>query len=153
MGFLPLATDSGIYYKDGTYIAIYVDDLLIIGQDKERIRELKEALNQRFHMSDLGPCSFYLGIRIQRDRPNRKITLDQEAYIDKILQQFNFDSGAANATPMATTTKLEKAPLDYECDPGLRRNYQSAVGSLMYLMLSITRVRGTSDRKLRKCHN
>ena len=40
-------------------------------------------------MTDLGPCSYYLGIQILRDRLNRKIHLVQTAYIDKVLNTFN----------------------------------------------------------------
>ncbi len=45
-------------------IAIYVDDLLILGTEKKEINNIKEALKAKFHMSDLGPVSFYLGIAV-----------------------------------------------------------------------------------------
>lgn len=51
------------------FIAIYVDDLLIVGPDMKKIDALKAASSDRFKMTDLGECHFYLGIRIRRHRP------------------------------------------------------------------------------------
>ena len=64
LGFHPLTSDMGIFAKGHTYIAVYVDDLLIAGPSKEEIQELKNALSNRFQMTDLGPCSYYLGMAI-----------------------------------------------------------------------------------------
>jgi ABC-type uncharacterized transport system fused permease/ATPase subunit len=67
-------------------IAIYVDDLLMTGPSKTDISEVKQALNGRFQMTDLGPCTFYLGIFVRRDRANRSLYLSQRAYIEKFLK-------------------------------------------------------------------
>ena len=64
LGFHPLTSDVGIFAKGHTYIAVYVDDLLIAGPSKEEIQELKNALSNRFQMTDLGPCSYYLGMAV-----------------------------------------------------------------------------------------
>ena len=64
---------------EGTHLhAVYVDDLLIAGPSKEEIQKLKKALSKRFDMTDLGPCSYYLGMTITRDRKNRTIRLSQK---------------------------------------------------------------------------
>ena len=60
--YYPIASDSGVFTKNGTYIAVYVDDLLIVGNNKAQIKALKDVLSARFQMTDLGPCNFYLGI-------------------------------------------------------------------------------------------
>jgi hypothetical protein len=51
-------------------VAVYVDDLLIFGADKAKVQHLKNALNGRFSMKDLGPVKWYLGIAIEE--PHRK---------------------------------------------------------------------------------
>lgn len=136
LGFEPISADSGVFVcrKTGIFIAVYVDDLLLVGQDKEEISKVKKALNERFKMTDLGPCQYYLGIRIRRDRRNRTIYLDQQGYINKILELHGMSTGKAVDTPM-TTTKLQKAKDGYIAPEEMKRNYQSAVGSLMYLMM------------------
>jgi hypothetical protein len=140
LGFEPLTSDLSVFRKGSVLIAVYVDDLLTIGPSKDELARLKQALSNRFHMSDLGPCHYYLGIKIDRDRANRTISLSQGAYITKILRQFGMWESADGqpvsnrATPM-DQTKLEPANSDYRCLPDERTKYQAMVGSLMYAML------------------
>src|SRR6202012_951432 len=62
LGFTALSSDLCVFHNAGTYIAVFVDDLLIVGPSKPEITNLKEKLNLRFHMTDLGPCCYYLGM-------------------------------------------------------------------------------------------
>lgn len=87
------------------YIAVYVNDLLIVGPSIAEIKKIKRKLANRFQMTDLGPCSYYLEMSVQRDRQNRKLYLSQEAYIDKVAHQF----GINNAAPV--NISMETSPL------------------------------------------
>jgi hypothetical protein len=136
LGFQPLDADSSVFCRDGVIIAIYVDDLLIAGAFKLDINKIKDSLKERFKMSDLGACHFYLGMEVIRDRPRRTLRLSQTAYLRKVLQDFGMEHcNDKITTPMETSSRLMPADPGYEADPKLRRNYQSAVGSLMYAML------------------
>jgi hypothetical protein len=76
LGFQPLTSDNYIFLdSNGNYIAIFVDDLLIIGPSLADINDIKTKLNERFHMTDLGPCKYYLGMEVTRDQPNRMLKL------------------------------------------------------------------------------
>ena len=44
---------------------LYVDDMLITGDDSEYISVLKKQLGEQFQISDLGPLSYFLGIEVQ----------------------------------------------------------------------------------------
>jgi len=134
LGFSPLHSDLGIFSKGHVYIAVYVDDLLIAGPSKTQIKEIKDALNKHFEMTDLGPCSYYLGMSITRDRQNRIIWLSQHGYIEKLLKDFGMWECNPTATPM-DTSKLEPMPEGYQVTEEDRLWYASAVGSLMYAML------------------
>ena len=48
LGFSPLLSDLGVFTKGHIYLAVYVDDLLIIGPDKSEIQKIKDALSKRF---------------------------------------------------------------------------------------------------------
>ncbi|RYC78842.1 hypothetical protein BFJ63_vAg18284, partial [Fusarium oxysporum f. sp. narcissi] len=56
LGFKPLLSDMGVFVKCHTFIAVYVDDLLIAGPSKDEIVAVKQALCNKFKMTDLGPC-------------------------------------------------------------------------------------------------
>lgn len=57
-------------------------------------------------MIDLGPISFYLGLKVERDREKRTIKLSQPAYIDKILSKFHLDQASPANTPMKESAVL-----------------------------------------------
>lgn len=134
LGFQPLSSDLGVFSKQNIYIAIYVDDLLLAGPSLEEVDILKSQLKERFEMTDLGPCSYYLGVEIKRDRRNRTIRLSQKAYIDKILQEQDMAHCKPVCTPMSTD-KLYPADHGYQATESDRHQYAKAVGSLMYLMM------------------
>jgi hypothetical protein len=134
-GLKPCDADRSVFYNKDVIVAVYVDDLLLFGFDKRKIQNLKKALSERFEMEDLGACSWYLGIDIQRDRSQRIITLNQKTYIEKILRRFDLFNCTPADTPMVAGCKLSKAPEDYICTAFFRERYQEAIGSLMYAML------------------
>jgi hypothetical protein len=84
--FCPLSSDPGVFTRQSTYIAVYVDDLLIIGPNMSEIRKIKLELCKRFQMSDLGPCTYYLGMCVVRDLPSRTLRLNQRGYIEQVLR-------------------------------------------------------------------
>ena len=115
-----------------TILALYVDDLLILGDSREEISSIKDEFSKRFEMKDLGPAKVMLGIEISRDRKNRKLFISQQQYIDEILKRFNMNESRTVTTPMEKSSlseldiKDERAP---ENTP-----YRQAIGSLIYLV-------------------
>ena len=71
LGFMRSKSDNCVYYKaEGDrilIIALYVDDMLFIGNSKEMILELKSQLSLKFEMKNLGSEKFILGMEIIRD--------------------------------------------------------------------------------------
>jgi hypothetical protein len=134
LGFKPLWSDVGVFVKGTTFIAVYVDDLLIVGPDKKKIKNIKSQLSSRFKMTDLGPCEYYLGMTVRRDRTNRAIYLSQSAYIQKVLEEFDLWECSHNTTPVATS-KFNPPANGYKADQELMNWYARAIGSLMYAML------------------
>lgn len=67
---------------------MYVDDILLTGNNKEMIKGVKSQLSSQFEMKDLGAVNFILGIEIRRDNINRKLWLNQSFHVDIILQRF-----------------------------------------------------------------
>ena len=70
------------------FLVLYVDDILLIGNDAETLSNVKKWLAEQFQMKDLGETSYILGIQIIRDHKNKLLELSQASYIDKMLAQF-----------------------------------------------------------------
>ena len=55
-----------------------MDDMLVVGPNKDQIQELKAQLAREFDMKDLGLANKILGMQIHRDRSNKKIWLTKK---------------------------------------------------------------------------
>ncbi|KAL3846133.1 hypothetical protein ACJIZ3_003536 [Penstemon smallii] len=138
-----LSSDPCAYYKRfgiGNFIILllYVDDMLVAGPNKDRIKELKAQLAREFEMKDLGPANKILGMQIYRDRNNRKIWLSQQNYLKKILRRFNMQDCKPISTPLPINFKLSSSMSpsnEAERMEMSRVPYASAVGSLMFAMV------------------
>ena len=71
------------------FLVLYVDDILLIGNDIPILQNVKSWLGNCFLMEDLGEAAYILGIKIYRDRSKRLIGLSQSTYIDKVLNRFS----------------------------------------------------------------
>ena len=45
---------------------MYVDDIILVGNDKEEIDQVKEALNKTFKIKDLSDLRYFLGFKVAR---------------------------------------------------------------------------------------
>ena len=72
LGFTRRKADHCVYFKligdRVIYLVLYVDDMLLVGNDKEIIQYLKTQLSSKFDMKDLGAENYILGMEIKRDR-------------------------------------------------------------------------------------
>jgi hypothetical protein len=70
-------------------VVLYVDDMLLVGNNMDVIKEVKSQLSSKFDMKDLGAAKFIMGMEIKRDRANKKLWLNQRKHVETILQRFN----------------------------------------------------------------
>ncbi|KAL0427629.1 UNVERIFIED_CONTAM: Retrovirus-related Pol polyprotein from transposon TNT 1-94 [Sesamum latifolium] len=73
------------------YLVLYVDDILLIGNDVKMLRDIKAWLSTQFSMKDMGEASYILGIKIYRDRSRRMLGLTQSSYIEKARCRLRFE--------------------------------------------------------------
>ena len=64
VSFKLLNSNSLVFAKGSMYIAVYINDLLLIGPDIINIEIVKAQLSERFSMTNLGPVAHYLGIKV-----------------------------------------------------------------------------------------
>ncbi|KAL0416298.1 UNVERIFIED_CONTAM: hypothetical protein Slati_3461700 [Sesamum latifolium] len=64
------------------YLVLYVDDILLIGNDVKMLGDIKAWLSTQFSMKDMDEASYILGIKIYRDRSRRMLGLTQFSMSD-----------------------------------------------------------------------
>uniref|UniRef100_A0A2N9FUY1 Reverse transcriptase Ty1/copia-type domain-containing protein n=1 Tax=Fagus sylvatica TaxID=28930 RepID=A0A2N9FUY1_FAGSY len=119
-------------------LSLYVDDILLVGNDMDSIVTTKKWLSSTFEMKDMGEANFVLGVKITRDRSKKLLSLSQGTYIKKILERFHMHNSKPIDTPMekGCTLSLDQCPKnDEEKNQMSKVPYASAIRSLMYAML------------------
>ena len=115
--------------EDHTFILVWVDDIIVASRSMTVVSDVKKALEATFHMEDRGRLHWFLGLRIRREEGN--VTVDQERYIETMLERFQMDQWKPSRTPADLNLKPQTAQNgDEEVD---QRIYRSLVGSLLYL--------------------
>jgi hypothetical protein len=93
VGFTQSKVDHYVYFKliDDHFscLELYVDDMLLIENEKEIIWDVKTHFSSKFYMKDLGSTNFIFGMEIKRDQENKKRWLNLRKSVETILQRFN----------------------------------------------------------------
>ena len=130
-------TDETIYIRDEgdskTYIVLYVDDLLIAGNSLERVNNVKDLLNGNFKMKDLGEANMFIGIKITRNRMDRKLFLDQSRYIRSVLDKYRMADCNPYSSPAHHNEQVGISSAEPFENPSV---YQSAVGALNWIAIN-----------------
>lgn len=87
-------------------------------------------------MVDMGPISFYLGLKVERDRGKQTIKLSQPAYINKVFSRFHLDKAHAVTTPMKESAMLQ-TKTEGQASTAERERYQGIIGSIIFSMVEI----------------
>nr|GEU37748.1 hypothetical protein [Tanacetum cinerariifolium] len=113
-GFTQNRDEPCVYLKASgsniTFLILYVDDILIMGNSIPMLQSVKTYLGKCFAMKDLGEAAYILGIKIYRDRSRRSIPMQEKLKLSK-------SQGASTPTELK---RMQNVP------------YASAVGSIMY---------------------
>ncbi|XP_057734655.1 uncharacterized mitochondrial protein AtMg00810-like [Arachis stenosperma] len=112
-------------------LLLYVDDMIITGDDVDGISDLKASLHRTFEMKDLGSLSYFLGLKVIST--NDDIYLSQAKYASDLLARAGITDSRTESTPLESNvrfTLMDDTVLD---NPTL---YRQLVGSLVYLTVT-----------------
>jgi reverse transcriptase-like protein len=112
-------------------IALYVNDITMVLKVLKVIQKDKDDLRHSYEMTDLGELSWILGIHVSCDWHTGTITLSQGKFAAEVLERFEKQTLRPISTPVLANehlTKLTSLEVDI-------KDYQSAVGALMYLII------------------
>ncbi|KAM9933214.1 hypothetical protein OXX80_007164 [Metschnikowia pulcherrima] len=131
-GFKRAVNEPCLYYKgqgsEVLVVALYVDDLLIVGSHETEIDKVKKDLSHRFKMKDLGLAKKFLGINIEFGTNYTKLHLSD--YIDSLLKDYHMETCNPNRTP-AVSTKSSEIVADCDSLQDISE-YRSIIGKLLY---------------------
>ncbi|KAH9182698.1 hypothetical protein AeNC1_015326 [Aphanomyces euteiches] len=146
--------DQCVYVKTNsqvnvtTYLAVYVDDIVLAGKDKTELETISSMIKQSFEVTDKGELEYILGIQVSRDRMMKTIHIHQEKFVLELLDRFHMTNCHPVQTPQVngavTTTDLA---VDTRNVP-----YQNLIGALQYLV-SATRPDIANTVRFLSSHN
>jgi hypothetical protein len=117
--------------KETLVVLIYIDDLIISGNNSKAISRLKATLQHCFPIKDLGRLKYFLGIEMVASR--KGLFLNQRKYVHNLLK----DAEMMDAKP-APTPLDSKLQLAINSEPLQSINhYQHLVGKLIYLTITL----------------
>jgi hypothetical protein len=133
LGFTCLCLDSRIFVnKDQSIIIIiYIDNVLFLGTDKQKLLKTKEQFMKRQEYRDLSNAQEFLCMCIRCK--DSKIHLDQSAYLQKVIEHFNLQNAKPAPTPLPEG--YQPSPVIENTSATLCSKYQQVIGSLLYIML------------------
>jgi len=131
-GFKQSNSDHTLFIKHRlskvTVLIVYVDDMIITGDDEEEIPRLQKELATEFEMKNLGGLKYFLGIEVARS--NQGIFLSQRKYVLDVLIKVGMLDCKPVDTPIVQNHRLGEYP---DQTPTDKRIYQRLVGKLIYL--------------------
>jgi hypothetical protein len=111
-----------------TLLLLYVDDMIITGDDAQYIAFMKACLSEQFLMSDLGPLRYFL--RIEVSSTPQGFYPSQGKYIQDLVDHASLSNHRAVETTMELNVHLRATYGEPLADP---THYRHIVGSLVYL--------------------
>ena len=142
LGFESHYLDPCLFIKSNSrgqiFVLLYVDDILIMGNDEREIKYNINKLSEAFTIKNLGQPKEFLGIKINRDENSQRLVLRQRKFITNMLNKFGFENTHPISTPMITSRAANRERKTREEDKESltmvpNRVYREVVGSLLYL--------------------
>ena len=88
IGYQQSNSDHTLFLKHNgeriTTLIVYIDDMIVTGDDPEEKKALHEQLAREFEMKDLGELKYFLGIEVSRSK--KGIFLSQRKICLRIIE-------------------------------------------------------------------
>ena len=72
-------------------IAVYVDDIILAGNNVNTMNKVKKAISDKFDVKDMGELHHFLGVKIVQNYKSGEIWIGQSAYIKELLSKFKME--------------------------------------------------------------
>ena len=132
LNFVQSKNDYSLYIKKAgeriTIVGVYVDDIIVTGNDLPEIESLKAHLHNTFSIKDLGILHYFLGIEVGYVKEG--ILMNQKKFTHELISESGIDVSKTALTPLPVHLKLSLDEGELFSDA---EKYRSLVGKLNYL--------------------
>jgi hypothetical protein len=131
LGLAPVPGVNCLFSNDSMILFFFVDDIAVIfpKESTREVDEFQQKLADIYEMRILGELEWFLNIRIIRDRPQRKLWLCQDSYIEKLATKFNINPDKKPSTPLPVE---ELQSSDTQVTAQETYAYQQKIGSINF---------------------
>lgn len=122
-----------LYHDRTCLIFFYVDNIVVMyhKRHKNEANALKDRLFKRYEITKQGDLSWFLGIKVHRDRTNRQLYLLQDEYIQHIAHRFETTLYPERKTTTPIPTNMDwSTPADLKATKEEVHGYQERVGCI-----------------------
>ena len=134
-GFINSKSNSSLFVLHNgsnlAYCLVYVDDLIITGNNSVFVASIIDHLGHKFSIKDLGSLHFFLGVEVIPTAAG--LFLTQHKYIRDLLAKTSMDGARDVTTPLSTSVSLQ---LDDGSSFVDSTEYCQVIGALQYISLT-----------------
>ncbi|GKA50419.1 ribonuclease H-like domain-containing protein [Tanacetum coccineum] len=128
-------SDYSLFTKSekGNFLAllVYVDDIIVIGNNVDEIEKFKDFLRTKFQIKDLGKLKYFLGIEVLET--DLGLCLSQRKYCLDLLSEYGLLACKPSATPLEQNLAISNEPTEVDKVLDTITEYQRLIGKLTYL--------------------
>ncbi|MBW0494470.1 hypothetical protein O181_034185 [Austropuccinia psidii MF-1] len=132
VNFAVCTLDPCVFYRAGSipvWLYVHVDDIGIFSRD---MSIFKTKISKEFNITDVGAADLMLGVKIRQTENG--MSLDQQQFIEALLEQYGMEGCKAMVTPLTPNEHLTQVTEEeVVAFKNLKENYRSAIGSINYL--------------------
>ncbi|GMI71503.1 cysteine-rich RLK (RECEPTOR-like protein kinase) 8 [Hibiscus trionum] len=143
---MPLS--SSIMQRELLFFLVYVDDIVLTGNNIDFIAHFTNILSTKFALKDMGLHIHFLGIEAISTPTG--LFLSQAQYISDILAQFQMENAKAISTPMSSSNKLPRSKPSTTLDIS---GYRRLLGLFQYLTLTRLNISFVMNRLSQYMHS
>ena len=134
-GFSGSSFDTSLFLRLSghgiTIVLLYIDDMIITGDDMQGIQDLKHFLGRQFEMKDLGPLNYFLGLKVSSSANGYYLT--QAKYTSDLISRASITDSKIVDIPIENNCRLNSHDGESLSDATL---YRQLVGSLICLTVT-----------------
>ena len=121
--------------EEHTIIVVATNDMVVTSKRMVNAEKFKSIIKTFWDIIDHGPIQWFLGFEIKRNRKARTISINQQVYIETMVEKFGLTSTKKTTTPMEQNTQfsIQQCPATLKqmaCMKGIP--YAEAIGLILW---------------------